>query len=1080
MFSFFNILFYKFFLFFLLSKIYCFDPKNYNLKLETISGKYSILIRNKISLYLKCTLKDCNGNTIEINNNLKKGIIKYLKVDNEYDNSKKGYVKVDNKVIKSAELLSFEENIYIKLGNYRIYVKNDSILKNSIKICEEESKYFLYSDEEFNFILTDDINFYLEDKKYSDLDTELQNNYKGIINTITNYYKSNYSNNTVIDEILNIDKIKNYVKKVEYFINDEKRISLKVDFKDPFNYSKIVFKDSDDKEITNEHIIDNYINNVILKNIKSELKNLTKFEDKLNYIKDFSSSNSNFKIDLKLEDNSKVFYVKKNKGVDEIALYLDYLIKDKKKAYINFIKDLYNNEKDEKPQKKWGFYDRLFKSYYTYVNNEKYLDECIKIIKSLGGYYPKFKDIYDRIFALKNILNEKLKNDVSKLNEDLKKIFDVKKNYMTYGVIDYFSSNFADTIKYRKYRDIDYISSNGNDLTFKIISCNGKYELSVYKISVLKEIEKIDILDNLKKEIIKKNEDYVKSLIALSLDSVESDIFKKYKDKDLNELNGKVFEENFTKDFEENIKKVNIEIVKSIKDKLLKIAPYKAKFEKLVNGADKEKYTTSIYERYKKLLSNDFLNKNFQYDAIEQYLELEYKCKMLLSLFKNQYLKKIENYEFNEICQYMLNTSYELKYDNFKKIFEDDFIKFVNKFSYKEDISEKIKESIDFSDLNNKLKDRFDILIKDIIKQFTDNEIVAISKFTKLSEVDNYKNKEKEQFKINLVNYISTKSNYFKQNYDKFNKDSTNLLFNNDIEFVDTYFNEINIKLNEKRTEFENNVKIDNEEANKLYQDMIKVVNDIKNDLDTKITKLTKSNLESYNFKTEDEIKNYINEEFKKIADFETKYKNYSKIKTSEGQEISSLIDSKISSVFSLLKQNYDLKVNKISIVKINYTLLNEDQFNENVKTQYNSFIKNDENKKFDSRKKYKDLYKFIRSKFNFIEDVLKDNQSIKDSEDVINVDNISLILILKEQYKKPKDDTEDDEHKKDEHNDDDEEDPNKKEKKDQSENNDPEVSSDIIDESDNKKGCCKKCSGGNKTKSESKTKSSKKCCSGK
>lgn len=1057
-----------------MSKIYCFDPKKYNLMLETICGKYSIEIRRNISLYLNYTLKDCNNDTIEINDNLKKAISKYLKVDNNTIN------------IKACKLTDFEDTIYIKLEDYRIYVKNDSILKNSIKIVEEESKNVLYSDKKgLDFILTDEIEFYLENEKYLNLSEELKKNYETIFNEISGYYKLNYKDNEIIKNLSKIKDYKKYVKNVEYFINDEKKISLKVKFNDPFNRNKIVFKDSDDKEITNKHIIDNYINKVILENIKLGLKNLTKLDDKLRYIKnDFSNYNSIFKIDLKLEDNSIVFNVKKSKGVDEIALYLDYLIINKKKEYINFINDLYNNEKSEKPKKKWGFYTRLFKSYYEYVNNEEYLDECINIIKSLGEYYSKFKDISDRIFALEGILNEDLKNNVIKYYGKLENEFDVKKNYMEYYVIDYFSSNFADSIKYNYYNNKDYISSNGNNLTFKIIILESeKYKLSDYKISVLQEIKNIKKLDDSKDKIIEKNEIYVKNLIDTNLWYLELFIFKNYKDEDLNELNRDDFKTRFSEYFDRNIKETNKNIVKSIKEKLLKIKPYKAEFEKLKDEDVKEKYTTSIYKRYKNLLSKDFIFHNFNDDEIDVYLQYEFKGKMLLSLFQNQYLKKIETYEFDNICKYMLNTSYELKYDNFKKIFEDDFINLVNKFVNKPEILEKIKKSICFLELNNKLNEKFDTLIKDIIKQFTDNENVEISKFTKLSEINNYKNKEKEHFKTNLINHISTKSNYFKQNYDKFKNDSTNLLFNNDKNYVDSYYNQIINKLNEKRTEFENNVKIDNEEANKLYQDVIKVVNDIKNDLDTKITKLTKSNLESYNFKTEDEIKNYINEELKKIADFQTKYDNYSKIKTSEGQEISSLIDSKISSVSSLLKQNYELKGNEISIVKINYPLLDEDQFNENVKTQYNSFIKNDVNKKFDSRKKYKELYNFIISKFNFIEDVLKDNQSIKDSEDVINVDNISLILILKEQYKKPKDDTEDDEHKddehkKDEHNDDDEEDPNKKEKKDQSENNDSKVSSDIIGEPDNKKGCCAKCSGGNKTKS--KTKSSKKCCSGK
>ena len=327
-----------------------------------------------------------------------------------------------------------------------------------------------------------------------------------------------------------------------------------------------------------------------------------------------------------------------------------------------------------------------------------------------------------------------------------------------------------------------------------------------------------------------------------------------------------------------------------------------------------------------------------------------------------------------------------------------------------------------------------------------------------MNEVNNYKNKEKEKFKKDLVNHISIKSDHFKQNYDKFNKDSTNLLFNNDAEYVDPYFSKISSKLNEKRTEIENNIKILNTEANKLFTEMKVVVNNVEKDIKEKLGKITKSDLKSYKFTSEEEINKYIESEFKKIEDFDSRYNSYSNVTSTEGQKISDIIASKKQDLSKLLKQNYDIIAKEKSIVKINYSLQNEDQCNENIKTKYNQFINNEENKKFDSRKQYKDLYKFIESKFNVIEDIFKDNKSIKYSEDVINDDEITLILKAKE---KPDDDKEKDKYK-----------PKDKPKEEEEHKNNEEtipMSKDKLEnlETVNKVSCCLNCCGGKCYKSK-------------
>ena len=992
----FNNLFYKvFFIFFLMSKIYCFDTKKYNTVLKDMLFHPRDLDQVRhIKFYFNYTLKDYNDKDIKINAMIKNAIRKYLKMDTVKVS------KVEEKKYKEIEYLN---------NDYVIYIEKDSIL-NDVRMDIVDGKKILYSDiKGLDFILTDKIEFYLEDKEYLNLSDELKKNYEIFYNVMNEHYKKNYNKEAIIDELKNIANYNKYVKNIEYFVDEKKEILLKVTFKNFIENKKIVFFDKNKKPITNYYIND-FIDKKVLKEFKDGLSKITNLEDIFNY-KD-PIINDKYDITIKIEDNTIIYNVTEKNETNTIKEYLEYEINDNKKSDVAFVKDLYENEINENQKKGIEFYKLLIESCEKNIkdiDNEdrnKSLYDCYCMINSLRKCYSEFQNIYKNIIDCKkedNLIGF-CTNKIKEKMENLK----IEENYKDEFFIDYFSDNLADLIKYNLFFKEDYVSKDTGGVNFTII------DTLYYKFNTLYvPVKKIDEYKDIRNKIITKNEEFVKNLLDEKLKVLKNDCLEKYKNETLNNLLKN--EHKLNKYFYEGICQIASDVRKDIIAKLFEGAKYK---EILENLSDKEKkiYIDDIYKRYFKILTDKFKREIFSETVIKESYRNKLKEEVLLSIFENQKLKEIDNLTLEEIVNFLLDNELKFNYGNYISDFKNEYCKFVKKFikNSEENILKEVVDSTDFVEFKDKLKERFNILIKEIIEQFTDNEIKEIDKFTKLNEVNNYKNKEKEKFKKDLVNHISIKSDHFKQNYDKFNKDSTNLLFNNDAEYVDPYFSKISSKLNEKRNQIENDIKITNTEANKLFTEMKDVVNNVEKDIKEKLGKITKSDLKSYKFTSEEEINKYIESEFKKIEDFDSRYNSYSNVTSTEGQKISDIIASKKQDLSKLLKQNYDIIAKEKSIVKINYSLQNEDQFNENIKTKYNQFINNEENKKFDSRKQYKDLYKFIESKFNVIEDIFKDNKSIKYSEDVINDDEITLILKVKE---KPDDDKEKDKYKpKDKH----------------------------------------------------------------
>ena len=210
--------------------------------------------------------------------------------------------------------------------------------------------------------------------------------------------------------------------------------------------------------------------------------------------------------------------------------------------------------------------------------------------------------------------------------------------------------------------------------------------------------------------------------------------------------------------------------------------------------------------------------------------------------------------------------------------------------------------------------------------------------------------------------------------------------------------------------------------------------------------------------------KEYFELEIKKISDYDSKYKKYEKyIKGKDGEKNNNAtIDSKV----ALLQSLYSSKCNEIFVVKINYTIKDEDKIIETVK---NNIKTNLESKKsFDSRKKYKELFEsnFADLK-GYIVDVFYNDKSIKECDDEIKVDAITLTLVFKEDYKikeKPKDDHEEDPEEdpegkpKGDPNDDENKDKNKENENKNKEGNEGQDEVDQNSDIDKEKCCCGKC----------------------
>ena len=189
-------------------------------------------------------------------------------------------------------------------------------------------------------------------------------------------------------------------------------------------------------------------------------------------------------------------------------------------------------------------------------------------------------------------------------------------------------------------------------------------------------------------------------------------------------------------------------------------------------------------------------------------------------------------------------------------------------------------------------------------------------------------------------------------------------------------------------------------------------IRNIENSLTSKINGIkTKEQYNSFQYKNSEEINNYITAELSKIDKYSENYNKYN----DKDKSIIDNINNNKKLCCDAIVNALNLKSNEVFIVKLNYNFKEQSKIKEDIINLCKDFI--NKNKTYDSRKTYGELYKHITGSLSCIDNIFKGDQSIKDSTDVINEDELSLTLEIKkfyfkDEYKEKPKDHKDDDHK--------------------------------------------------------------------
>jgi len=648
--------------------------------------------------------------------------------------------------------------------------------------------------------------------------------------------------------------------------------------------------------------------------------------------------------------------------------------------------------------------DYVYNKYDEIVKNTKNYEDCI------------YKEIIN--FLKSNEYSKKMKYILTKNIED-------QNNYKSFK-IDELNENNAEQIEAIKLISEDYVKKSIKNLQNKLINiinnyCKNELNISdIYNASVVSSDSlKQNIIENIKNFFKGKKYDIddetinkvdYSSLFNKIIDSLKKDYIES---KNLNNKN----KDELKVDFVENKKEDDLNIIlkdfkKFLKDKFID--------DKYINAYKYDDFKNDYNSELLKSLSSIFVDEIIKYEkenVIDKISQVD--IKKYISDLQN----KKEEYNKNDTITSLLNA----KKDNEK----------LKELTYKEEDENKLKNSL-LKYVNEKLNEKE----KGLIDKFITKQIEEINKLDTLEKCIEYYDK---------LNKNKDEGGSIK----KLLKDelNSNNLKDDDIKDED-------YKLTELETEFANKKKIiQDAEIAKLKKDdqdklneISKKIEDISNNIINEINKInTKDKCKNYKYKDNDSIKNRINDELpkSKIEKYDEFIKNIDK---------KNLIELGINKQIINIRNLYKTKFKEINVVKIEYVLVDEEKIEEKYKKEFNDFKNKAENKSFDSTKKYKELFDFIKIKNDkFKEIYLEESEnnliSIQNNEDAIEKNNITInIKLVDSCYKKdePKEEHEEDKNK-DKHNEED------REHKDDNENNDKIKEEDI---EDSKKGvknkrCC-------------------------
>ena len=987
---------------------------------------------NTLSLLVLCNnnyfAADKEGEKYNINLKI---IIKNINVDNFVMYSTFNFLcKLNNKNIDSCWKDKFNEcvNNFIKAKNIKnsITDSNDHVFfirKDNLQYFKNNKSESFIIKPEYYKEFTEENNINIENDEYNinieDFELKFYDNYnkeeikdeKNFLPLIKECFNENKTDiNTFFQKIYEEKGIfKQFINNIKIDlqkINDGKNLKMVINIILHFPDKGNILVDS---KCDNKYIIDN-----LVKKFYSGIEEYTTFSNNFNYFMNYNVENdiykvnfNNFKLNIEINNPTetiikiiddkyecnelKKIYEENKKEELPIFFYLkyDYDCKDK-----NFTDSVLNNSLKIMKDKKYlvlkdltkceNLTDDLKKISFKCCYNNK--EEKEKFITDFDNFFKKPLSKYNIKYDLiKNVLNCDFLNDLYLYLTDKRKYC---KEILKFSDL---CSNFL----------IDF-----TDIVFQTFNISNGFLLPIEYIDEYGCYKNIKLIDEKK---------YYENLIEF----IETN-FKDLNDKIINDFL-KNIENKDDKDIIESLKcitKTPINLVESFK------------LDKNINNSELVKMVKFIFsnniENYFNF--NETTDFNTKLKKIDMYIDPYYisqgLLKYMIEKFKNDEIDRIKNYDFKNILNY-IKTNFEnfkiylmrsinnyksliLNENNFSDIFKSKVNKLNNNINFNSnEIVEFLPDYFANNDSNiectlldhftNLLKNRYEELITGIFNEFINREKEEIKK---IDDINKYKIKNEENLKNEFVNYLNSK--YITDGKNCKLEDLPAINFNNNL-------NEIINCLGNRQKELDVLLKTKLSEDSKKFIDSINnKIKDIKTLLDTEISNInTKEECNNFKYRECEEINNYIETELNKIDKYSDNYKKYITDNDNSTLIINNIDNNKKLCCDEIINK-YSSKANNIFVVNITYNINEKDKFkNEIIKICDDFILKNGI---FDSRKTFKELYNFIITKLTCVNNIFNGDKSIKDSNDVINADNLTLTLEikndhLKEEFKpKPKD----------------------------------------------------------------------------
>ena len=856
------------------------------------------------------------------------------------------------------------------------------------------------------------------------------------ITRIKRYLKKN-------DDSLNIDNIKeDYLKNIDVTIELDEEYNLNIT-----NFTLQCFEKKDEKYKKIEK--SNTISDGLNKMLNDYKTNINEF---FSVITDKKKSWSQFIQNIKLRLSGT-----DNKLTMEIKLYLDFPKSDnilitykdpvediKEEVLKDFYKKIDNCKSFDEKINAFSNY-KLDKEFFsaegsllnlTIVNKSDIGINSLKIIKEIDSFYDcdELLNIYKQfkrgelspLFIFKEDLNLK--------NEDLGEISGSRELKITnkrYKVLYYLIKNLTDSLSEDFKEILGYFYLNENDfdnffkdplnkynttdkLDNKVFDCDWLNELYLYLTDKKKYCIEILKFNQYTFDKLFEFNIYFQTIVSYS------SLLKFYEYHYLNGINVEDLYKNLlncAKSKFEGLYKICInDFITSLEsagnlseDNLkTKIENYFAKpidIKSKLNITTKNDNLIDIIECiYGKAIEDYFTIKDNDIYLNINELFLQKLYKHLIDKVTVEENKKIDSYNFDQILEFTNNDNKEF-IEHFDKIVD----KYIKNY---ENINEKLKTFNKIKDDNEELRllllpdyyaktsssinaiyiDKFKPKLKAILESFFTTyfkEFMTLQENTikGLDDISKYHIVDKDTLIKEFVCYLNNKCR----------KTSSIILKESDILGVDfdKAMTEIDNFKKDRQKKLEEELLKNVDENVKIF---IKAISDkirnIKESLTLDIENIkTKEQYNQFKYKNSEEINNYITAELSKIDRYSENYNKYN----DKDKSIISNINNNKKLCCDAIVNALNLKSNEVFIVKLNYNFKEQSKIKEDIINLCKDFI--NKNKTYDSRKTYGELYKYIIDSLSCIDNIFKGDQSIKDSTDVINEDELSLTLEIKKFY---------------------------------------------------------------------------------